>query len=98
MSNHPCRFESSIIFGWNDGSYSGAYLQVLPDGKIAKVDGFLHVQEVMSVEEAKTLKASIINDPSWNDRDGYWGTPPNARFHLASYNPLGPHGLGTKKA
>jgi hypothetical protein len=95
MSNHPCRFESSIIFGWDDGSYSGAYLQVLPDGTIAKVDGFLRVQETMTVEEARVLKESIVNDPHW--KDGYWGTPPNARFHLASYNPLEPRGSVTKK-
>jgi hypothetical protein len=89
MSNHPCRFESSIIFGWNDGSYSGAYLQVLPDGQIAKVDGFLRVQETMTREEAGALVAEIEAQPDWNNgHDGYWGRTPGAKFHLATYNPL----------
>lgn len=88
MSNHKCRFEASIMFGWNDGSYSGAYLQLLRDGRVAKVDGFLNVQEIMTIEEARALKESIVNDPNWNDWDGYWGSTPGAKFHLASYNPL----------
>jgi len=89
MSNPPARYETSILFGWGNGG-DPRYLQLLPDGNIAKVDEHLNVLETMTVEEAKTLKASIGEDP-----DGYWGTPPNAKFHLATYHPL--IGMSPKK-
>jgi hypothetical protein len=88
MSNHPIRFETSILFAWpDDGVEYG--LQILRDGRVAKVDSHLTVLEYMTVDEAKALKASIVNAPNWNNgHDGYWGSPPNAKFHLATHNPL----------
>lgn len=82
MSNPAYRYETSILFAWYEDSMVKC-LQLLRDGRIAKVDEHLNVLEYMTVEEAKALKATIGEDP-----DGYWGTPPKAKFHLATHNPL----------
>ena len=80
MSNSAIRNEASILFAWCDGGTVYG-LQLLRDNSIAKVDEHLNVLETLTLEEARKLKADIGEDP-----DGYWGTPPEARFSLVFHS------------
>lgn len=62
MSNFvgPLGSEMSVLCHWFDGeAHTLRGLQLLKDGRIAKVDKDLNVLETYTVEEAKAVKASV---------------------------------------
>jgi hypothetical protein len=80
MSNPAIRYETTVIFCWAEGS--GRYgIQLLRDGSLAKVDEHLSVIKPLTKDQAREIKERIGEDP-----EGYYGSPPKARFLLGTHD------------
>lgn len=83
MSNHPLRFETTVLYAWTETSaYGEQGIQLLRDGGLALVDSFLKVIRPVTLEEARALVQEHPPGPR-----GYSGFPPEAGWCLWAKDP-----------